>query len=72
MGLDLNFYGKTWEFTNLFWFQTRKWIKGRNGGLIDCTHHDDGRSESGAYCMYRYFLQAMIDSHFETESKDLS
>lgn len=68
LGLDTNFYGKTWEFTNLFWFQTRKWVRGKTGGLIDCTHHDGGWSESGAYCMYRYFLQAMIDSHFEMKS----
>jgi hypothetical protein len=68
LGFDTNFYGKTWEFTNLFWFQTRRWVMGKGGGLIDCTHHDGGRSESGAYCMHKFFLQAMIDSHFETES----
>jgi hypothetical protein len=70
LGLDTNFYGKTWEFTNLFWFQTRQWVKPNGGtGFIDCVHHCAfGRCVSGAYCMHRYFLQAMIDSHFETES----
>jgi len=53
-GLDMRWYGMSWEFTNLFWWQHRAW--GRTG--LDCTHHAKG---AGGGMMYKYFLQAMID-----------
>ena len=52
-GLDMRWYGMSWEFTNLFWWQHRAW----NGvGPLDCTHHVKG---GGGAMMYKYFLQAM-------------
>ena len=54
-GFDMRWYGKTWEFTNLFWWQHNGW--GRRG--LDCTH---GGSQDW---MYKYFIQAMIDDALE-------
>ena len=53
-GLDMRWYGMSWEFTNLFWWQHRAW--GRTG--LDCTHD---AAYAGGGMMYMYFLQAMID-----------
>jgi len=55
MGFDMRWYGKTWEFTNLIWWQHVGWM--RRG--LDCTH---GRGQG---LMYKYFLQAMIDDALE-------
>jgi hypothetical protein len=57
-GFDMKWYGQSWEFVNLFWWQHRSW--GRVG--LDCTHFIDA---SGGYQMYKFFFQAMIDETFE-------
>jgi hypothetical protein len=57
-GFDMKWYGESWEFVNLFWWQHRSW--GRVG--LDCTHFIDA---SGGYQMYKFFFQAMIDETFE-------
>ena len=59
-GFDMRWYGQTWDFTNLFWWQHRAW-KGK-GGALDCTHYT---TNAGGVCMYKYFLQAMIDDSLE-------
>ena len=61
-GLDMQWYGRTWEFINMVWFS----VKGTNGwgnkGL-DCTHgHGAGSAVSN---MHKFFLMAMIDDHFD-------
>ena len=56
-GFDMRWYGRTWEFSNLFWWQHHGW--GSHG--LDCTHSDH---LSGLYCMYKYFFQAMIDDNY--------
>ena len=58
LGLDMKFYGRTWEFANQLWFHTNQW--GGKGGMLDCTHGGGGMS-----CTHRYVLMAMIDDHFE-------
>jgi hypothetical protein len=60
-GLDMRWYGRTWEFINMFWFQTKGW--GRGG--LDCTH--GGPSHAGMSCMHKYFLMAMVDDHFDNK-----
>lgn len=57
-GFDMRWYGQTWDFTNLFWWQHKSW--GRVG--LDCTHYN---LNAGGVCMYKYFLQAMIDESLE-------
>lgn len=59
------FYGDTWEFANLFWFHTQRWVPGRDGKWLDCTHHK--RWDAEAYGVHRFFLQAMIDAHYDEE-----
>jgi len=60
-GFDMRFYGRTWEFTNLFWWQHLN-FENRRKGSLDCTHSQNGSSIN---YMYKYFLQAMIDDFFE-------
>ena len=57
-GLDMKWYGRTWEFGNLFWWSHRSW-EGKAG--LDCTHWMKG---SPGVCIYKYFLQAMIDEYY--------
>jgi hypothetical protein len=59
------FYGKTWEFTNQFWWQTAKWWKkSKDFAYFDCVH--TRQSRTGLSCVHKYFLQVMVDDHFET------
>jgi hypothetical protein len=80
---DFQFYGKVWEFSNQFWWQTKGQIFGNRGSRLDCTHHQTSRAGSkndcgsyftypagskndcGAWCMHKYFVQAMVDDHYE-------
>jgi hypothetical protein len=75
-GLDMRWYGRTWEFLNLFWFQvegTRGWGSRRHTwGNLDCTHsggpysaHGSKLDYTGMSCMHKYFLMAMVDDHFD-------
>jgi hypothetical protein len=57
---DMNFYGRTWEFANSWWFQTAGWKNARIG--LDCTHTG---ASSGMSCVHKYFLMAMVDDHFD-------
>ncbi len=57
-GLDMRWYGMSWEFTNLFWWQHRAWES--RVGSLDCTHYQNA---GGGVSMYKYFLQAMIDDY---------
>ena len=60
-GLDMKFYGRTWEFANSFWWQVNGWgIKG-----LDCTHS----GESGMSCVHKYFLMSMVDDHYDNLEK---
>ena len=59
LGLDMAWYGRIWEFANMFWWQTNRYD--RNG--LDCTHSYAQRG--GFYCMHRYFLVAMIDDYYD-------
>jgi len=58
-GFDMRWYGMSWEFTNLFWWQHKAWDSKR--GLLDCTHNVQ---RGGGVSMYRYFVQAMIDDYY--------
>jgi hypothetical protein len=58
-GFDMRWYGRTWEFSNLFWWQHVGW-QGIRG--LDCTHSPGA---TGINCMYKYFLQAMIDDFYD-------
>lgn len=67
-GLDMRWYGSTWEFANMFWFQTYGWFDGdrHHGGKtgLDCTH---SAGPSGMHPMHKFFLQAMLDDYSETK-----
>jgi hypothetical protein len=41
-GLDMRFYGRTWEFGNQFWWHVQRWKTGKKAGL-DCLHSHAGR-----------------------------
>ena len=57
-GLDMRFYGRIWEFSNIFWFDTQGWsTKG-----LDCTHSPHG---SGMSCVHKFFLMAMVDDEYD-------
>jgi hypothetical protein len=58
-GLDPNFYGRTWEFANQFWFAVKGWTKDKG---LDCTHAK--QKGTGLSCVHKYFLQLMIDDHY--------
>ncbi|GAX12594.1 hypothetical protein FisN_13Lh053 [Fistulifera solaris] len=60
-GLDPNFYGRTWEFANQFWFAVKGWTKDKG---LDCTHAK--QNGTGLSCVHKYFLQLMIDDHYRT------
>jgi hypothetical protein len=59
-GFDMNFYGRIWEFANLFWWQVKDW-KGRGG--LDCTHAFPGAT--GLACIHKYFLMVMVDDYYD-------
>ena len=49
-------YGQTWEFANVFWWQMRAWGMGHG---LDCTRSS---YHSGASCVQTYFLAAMVEA----------
>jgi hypothetical protein len=52
-------YGKTWEFSNQFWWEETMWKLNQ----LDCTH--PLAPIGGGVCAHKYFLQAMIDGYYE-------
>lgn len=60
-GLDLKFYGRTWEFANQFWFVVKGWTPTKG---LDCTHAK--QFGTGLSCVHKYFLQLMVDDHYES------
>lgn len=62
-GLDMNFYGRTWEFGNSFWWSTKGWTT--NGKGLDCTHS----GYSGISCVHPYLLMTMVDDHYDNLEK---
>lgn len=69
-GLDMQFYGKTWEFSNQFWWQERmaRWDdEGDDEGKhLDCTHGVS--QDTGLTMVHKNFLQAMVDGYFDMQS----
>lgn len=61
LGLEMQWYGQTWEFANQFWYQTNTYD--RNG--LDCTHSYQKGGNNGYACVNRWFFQAMVDDHYE-------
>lgn len=61
-GLDMNFYGKTWEFANQFWFQEAMW---KRAPMLDCVH--SAKIRTGLSCIHKYFVQAMVDGYYESK-----
>jgi len=61
LGLEMHWYGRTWEFANQFWYQTNTY--GRTG--LDCTHSHGKGGNNGYACVNRWFFQAMVDDHYE-------
>lgn len=59
LGLDMNFYIRSWEFSNQFWWMAQGWTR---GGGLDCTH-----GVGVFYDAHRYLLQAAIDDHYDTK-----
>jgi len=60
---DIRWYGRIWEFSNMFWWQVKMWDG--KGGSLDCTHSSSG--SQGTYSTHKFFLQAMINDYFETK-----
>ncbi len=61
------FYGKTFDFSNQFWWQTAKWWKKTgNYSYFDCVH--TRKTKTGLSCVHKYVLQTMIDDHYETKA----
>ncbi len=63
-GLDRNWYGKTWEFHNQFWFQEVMW-RNKKSPMLDCVHTI--RVRTGLTCLHKYFVQAMVDGYYEAQ-----
>ena len=58
-GLDMHWYGRTWEFLNLVWFSVKGTSAGWGPKGLDCTH--GVRPSAAISQMHKYFLMAMVE-----------
>ena len=67
---DMKYYGRIWEFSNQYWWQMRGLVKSKVNGTshYDCTHYRKDVHTDGP-CMHKFFIQAMIDDHFQEYSR---
>ncbi len=61
-GLNMRYYGHTWEFSNQFWWQEQMLRDG--GPRLDCTHGHS--ADTGLTMVHKYFLQAMVDGYYDS------
>lgn len=67
-GLDMRWYGRTWEFINMVWFSVKGTMGWGPKGL-DCTH--GGGSGAAVSNIHKFFLMAMVDDHFDSTGVEL-